>query len=86
LWQPDGLENARLAAHIRGMQKTIDRVLVVIISVAIASMAAVTVGYVAHYDFGLSRQEIRTSALVGAIVIIALLAVEHFGKKLRRPK
>jgi hypothetical protein len=44
------------------------------------------VGYVAHYDFGLSRQEICTSALVGAIVIVALLAVEHFGQKLRKPK
>jgi hypothetical protein len=68
------------------MQATIDRVLVVLMSVGGAVMAAVTVGYVAHYDFGLSRQEIRTSALVGAIVIVALLAVEHFGEKLRRPK
>jgi hypothetical protein len=68
------------------MQATIDRVLVVVMSVGAAVMAAVTVGYVAHYDFGLSRQEIRTSALVGAIVIVALLAVEHFGEKLRKPK
>jgi hypothetical protein len=68
------------------MQATIDRVLVVVMSVGAAVMAAVTVGYVAHYDFGLSRQEIRTSALVGAIVIVALLAVELFGEKLRKPK
>jgi hypothetical protein len=82
----DGLENAQLAAPIRGMQATIDRVLVVVMSVGAAIMAAVTVGYVAHYDFGLSRQEIRTSALVGAIVIAGLLAVEHFGEKFRKPK
>jgi NhaP-type Na+/H+ or K+/H+ antiporter len=68
------------------MQATIDRVLVVVMSVGAAIMAAVTVGYVAHYDFGLSRQEIRTSALVGAIVIAGLLAVEHFGEKFRKPK
>jgi hypothetical protein len=68
------------------MQATIDRVLVVVMSVGAAVMAAVTMGYVAHYDFGLSRQEIRTSALLGAIVIGALLAVEHFGEMLRRPK
>ena len=68
------------------MQATIDRVLVVVMSLGAAVMAAVTVGYVAHYDFGLSRQEIRTSALVGAIVIVALLAVELFGEKLRKPK
>jgi len=68
------------------MQATIDRVLVVVMSLGAAVMAAVTVGYVAHYDFGLSRQDIRTSALVGAIVIVALLAVELFGEKLRKPK
>jgi hypothetical protein len=68
------------------MQATIDRVLVVVMSVGAAVMAAVTVGYVAHYDFGLSGQEIRTSALVGAIVIVALLAVELFGEKRRKPK
>ena len=49
-------------------------------------MAAVTVGYIAHYDFGFSRDEIRTPALAGAIVIGALLAVEHFGKNLRKFK
>jgi hypothetical protein len=68
------------------MQATIDRVLVAIMSGALAVMAAVTVGYVAHYDLGFSREEIRSPALVGAIVIGALLAVEHFGKKLRKSK
>jgi hypothetical protein len=58
-------------------------VLVIIVSGALAVMTAVTAGYVAHYDFGLSREGIRTPALVGAIVIAVLLAVEHFGKKLR---
>jgi hypothetical protein len=65
------------------MQATIDRLLAVIMSGAVAVMAAGTVGYIAHYDFGFSREEIRTPALIGAVVIGVLLAVEHFGKKLR---
>jgi len=65
------------------MQATIDRLLAGIMS---AGMAAGTVGYIAHYDFGFSREEIRAPALAGAIVIAALLAVEYFGKKLQKFK
>jgi hypothetical protein len=36
--------------------------------------------------FHISREEIRTPALVGAGVIAALVAVEFFGKKLAKPK
>jgi hypothetical protein len=36
--------------------------------------------------FGLSRQEIRIPAVVVAAVITSLVAVEFFGKKLRKPK
>jgi len=51
-----------------------------------ASAVAFWLAYIAHYDFGLSRQEIRTPAVVGAGIIAALVAVEFFGKKLRKPK
>jgi hypothetical protein len=34
-----------------------------------AAVTALALGYIAHYEFGLSRQEIRTSAVVGAAVI-----------------
>jgi hypothetical protein len=54
-----------------------------------APLAAAMLGYIAHYEFGLSRQEIRTQALVGAIiiavVIATLVAVDFFFKRLRRP-
>jgi hypothetical protein len=40
---------------------------------------------IAHYDFGLSREEIRTVAVIAAAVAIALLLIEYFGKKLRKP-
>jgi hypothetical protein len=53
---------------------------------ATAMMTAVAIGYIAHYDLGLSRQEIREPALLGAAIIALLLAIEFFGKKLGRPK
>ena len=51
-----------------------------------ASAIALSLAYIAHYDFGLSRQEIRTLAVVGAVVIAALVTIEFFGKKLAKPK
>ena len=51
-----------------------------------AIVTALSVGYIAHYDFGLSRQEIRTKAVIGAAIIGLLMATEYFGKKLRKPK
>jgi hypothetical protein len=54
-----------------------------------APLAAAMLGYIAHYEFGLSRQEIRTPALVGAIiiavVIATLVAVDFLFKRPRRP-
>ena len=49
-------------------------------------MTALSVGYIAHYDLGFSRQEIRTQAVIGAAIIGLLMASEYFGKKLRMPK
>ena len=54
-----------------------------------APMAAAMLGYIAHYNFGLSRQEIRTPAVVGAIiiavVIATLMAIDFFNRRLRKP-
>lgn len=54
-----------------------------------APMAAAMLGYIAHYDFGLSRQAIRTPAVVGAIIIAVvvatLMAIDFFNKRLRKP-
>jgi hypothetical protein len=41
---------------------------------------------IAHFDFGLSREEIRAAAMVGAVVVAMLMAIEFFGKKLRKLK
>jgi hypothetical protein len=50
-----------------------------------AVVAAFTLEYIARYDFGLSRQEIRTPSVVAAGVIGLLLAIAHFGNRLRKP-
>jgi hypothetical protein len=60
-----------------------------LVSLGVAAMAALAVGYVAHYDFGVSRLDIRTSALVGAAIIapitVLLWAIEYY-EKLRKSK
>jgi chromate transport protein ChrA len=54
-----------------------------------APVAAAMLGYSVHYQFGLSRQEIRITAVVAAImitiVIAAFLAIGFFFKRLREP-
>jgi hypothetical protein len=54
-----------------------------------APMAAAMLGYTAHYNFGLSRQEIRTPAVLGAIIIAvvvaALMAIDLLCRRLRKP-
>jgi hypothetical protein len=60
--------------------------LAVLLSVATAVTAALTAGYTARYDLGLAPQQIRTQAVIVAIVIGLLLAIDHYGKKLRKPK
>jgi hypothetical protein len=66
------------------MEKTLDRVIVIMMATSTAVAVSLWLAYIAHYDFGLSRQEIRTPALVAAAVIAVLVAVESFGKKLRK--
>jgi hypothetical protein len=54
-----------------------------------APMAAAMLGYTAHYNFGLTRQEIRTPAVNGAIIIAivtaTLMAIDFFRRRLRKP-
>jgi hypothetical protein len=68
------------------METTVGRVLAFLMSVVAVAVTALSLAYIAHYDFGLSRQEIRTPAVVGAVVIAALVTIEFFGKKLAKPK
>lgn len=51
-----------------------------------AIVAAVWVAHIAHNNFGVSLQEIRVLAAIGISTIAALLAIEFFGRKLRKSK
>ena len=51
-----------------------------------AVVVAFLIGYAAHYQWGLSRVAIRTDALLAALLIGMLVAIEFFGKNLRKPK
>ena len=51
-----------------------------------AIVTALSVGHIAYYDLGFSRQEIRTEAVIGAVIIGLLVTIEYLGKELRKPK
>jgi hypothetical protein len=52
-----------------------------LIAIGVASIIALTLGFVAHYVFGFSRLDIRTSALTAAAIFALLVATEWFEKK-----
>ncbi len=51
-----------------------------------AALVAFTLGYVAHYDLGLSRTAIRYSALIATALIAMLLARELFRRYWHKSK
>jgi hypothetical protein len=66
------------------METTVGRVLGVLMAAVAATGTAL--GYIAHHDLGLSHEGIRTSAVSVAALIVMLMVIEFFGKKLRKPK
>jgi hypothetical protein len=66
------------------MEKAVDRVVRIVMSGVAATAAALSLVYIAHYDFGFSREEIRGTALIGAGIIAALVAAEFFAERLRK--
>jgi hypothetical protein len=72
-------------AHIRGIETSVGRFLAFLMAVVAAAASALAFAYIAHHDLGLWPQEIRIPAVVGAVVIAALVAIEFFGKKWRKP-
>jgi hypothetical protein len=55
-------------------------------AVGVAAYAAIAVGYVAQNGLGFSLEEIRGTALVIAVLVAALIAIDFFGKKLGKAK
>ena len=67
------------------MEKAIDRFLTLLMAVSAAAFTAVMLAYIAHYDLGLSREEIRAFAVTAAGGGVALVGIDYFGKKLCKP-
>jgi hypothetical protein len=66
------------------MDYIVFRIVDFLIAICAVSMVALTVGYVAHYHYGLSRLDIRTSALAGAAIfalIFTMLVTTEWIKK-----
>jgi drug/metabolite transporter (DMT)-like permease len=55
-------------------------------AICVAACVAIALGYVALYDLGFSREAVRSGAVIAAILIAAMVAVDFFGKKLRKAK
>jgi hypothetical protein len=51
-----------------------------------ALVIAFLLSYAAHHEWGLSAVAVRTGALLAALFVANLLALEIFGKSLRKPK
>ena len=56
-----------------------------LIAISVASVIALMLGFVAHYVFGASGVDVRTSALTAAAIFALLVATEWFAK-LRKSK
>jgi hypothetical protein len=65
-----------------------NRLVLITLAVAAGSAALVAfiLGYVAHYDLGLSRVEIRHSAFVAVAFIVMFLATGLFKRRWHKPK
>ncbi len=50
-------------------------------AVFVAGYVAIVLGCVALYDFGLSRELVSSAAMIAAILIAALVAVDFFMKR-----
>jgi hypothetical protein len=87
LWRGSVLANGLSGAHSQPM--ILLKIPDFLVAICVASMIALTLGFVAHYVFGLSRLDIRTSALTGAAIfslIFGLLAATEWFEKLRKSK
>jgi hypothetical protein len=61
-------------------------IVTIVNAICVAGYVAIMLGYAALYDFGFSCGEVRRGALIAAILIAALVAIEFFGKKLGNAK
>jgi hypothetical protein len=51
-------------------------------AVCVAGYVAIALRYVALYNLGLSVEQVRSGAMIVAIIMAALVAIDFFGNKL----
>ena len=61
-------------------------IVTIAIAVGVAAYVAIAMGYVARYELGFSLQEIRSAAVLIAVVIGSLVAIDFFGTTLGKAK
>jgi hypothetical protein len=61
-------------------------IVAIVVAVCVAGYVAITLRHVALYGLGLSCEEVRGAAMLAAILIAAIVAIDFFGKKLDKAK
>jgi hypothetical protein len=68
------------------VDNSFEKIAAVVVGSGAAAVVAAFMLAIAHYGLGLSRQEIRTPAVIAAAIIGLLLATEYFGKNPGKPE
>jgi hypothetical protein len=61
-------------------------IVTILSAVCVAGYVAIMLRYVALFDLGFSREQVRGGAMIAAILIAALVAADFLGKNLRKVK
>jgi hypothetical protein len=56
--------------------------LTIVTAICVAAYVAIMLDHVANVDLGFSREQIRNTAVITAIVMAMLMAIDFLGKKL----
>ena len=81
------LANGPSAAHIDRMESGPSEIAILRWLAAVgAIVTASSVAYIAHYDLGFSRQEIRTQAVIGPAIVGLLVATRIFRQEASEAK
>lgn len=67
-----------------GMKSRFD-IVTIASALCVAGYAAIGLRYVALYDLGFTGQQIRSGAVITAIAMAAMIAVDYVGGKLGNP-
>jgi hypothetical protein len=59
--------------------------LTIVTAICVAAYVAIMLDHVANVDLGFSREQIRNTAVITAIVMAMLMAIDFLGKKSGKP-